>query len=139
MEQAFTVTEIPHEECYRLLDSARFGRLAMCMHGEPDIFPVNFLVVDEKVVIKTAAGTKLFELTLNSAVALEADHIEGDEAWSVVLKGIARVVESFTEKYELDDLRLETWLPSEKPVYITIEQTEVSGRRFQRTGPSAAD
>jgi len=130
--EPFTMNDIPTDECWQLLDSQRFGRLAVAVRGGPDIYPINFLVDGDRVLMKTGAGTKLFQVTLNNAVALEADVVTDTEAWSVVVRGVARVVDSFSEKYELDEKHLDTWLPTSKPVYITIEHTEVSGRRFTR-------
>lgn len=137
MAEPFTMTDIPAQECWELLDAQRFGRLAVSVHGQPDIYPINFLVADGKILMKTASGTKLFQVTLNNAVALEADHVTDTEAWSIVLRGVARVVDSFSERYELDEWHLDTWLPSHKPVYITIEDVEMTGRRFVRD-PSAS-
>ena len=82
--------------------------------------------------MRTAPGTKLTELVINSAVAVEADGRDGDTAWSVVLKGVARMVDSFSETYSDDGKSLETWLPSDKPIYVEISARSMSGRRFLR-------
>lgn len=125
--------ELTDAQCWDLLDATRFGRLATCAAGEPDIFPVNFLVEPGKLLMRTAAGTKLAELTLNSSVAVETDGgRDGDAAWSVVLKGQARMVEGFTRTYEHDTKQLQTWLPNDKPIYVEITAYEVTGRRFLR-------
>ncbi len=139
MSSPFTVTEIPTDECWQLLDATRFGRLAMAVGSDPDIYPINFLVDGETILMKTTAGNKLFEVTLNPSVALEADYVSDTEAWSVIVKGIARVVDSFSEMYEKDEKHLETWLPSPKSIYVTIERTTVSGRRFTRDPDASAD
>ena len=120
------------QECWEILDRERFGRLAVAVNGDPDIFPINFLVDDQKLLMRTAPGTKLTELVINSAVAVEADGRDGDTAWSVVLKGVARMVDSFSETYADDGKALETWLPSEKPIYVEIIARSMSGRRFLR-------
>jgi nitroimidazol reductase NimA-like FMN-containing flavoprotein (pyridoxamine 5'-phosphate oxidase superfamily) len=120
------------QECWQVLDRERFGRLAVAPLGEPDIFPVNFLVNDHKLLMRTAPGTKLAELVVNAAVAVETDGQAGDTAWSVVVKGIARVVERFDEMYRDDELHLQTWLPSDKPIYVEISATQVTGRHFLR-------
>jgi nitroimidazol reductase NimA-like FMN-containing flavoprotein (pyridoxamine 5'-phosphate oxidase superfamily) len=124
--------ELSAEQCWQLLDATRFGRLATCIAGEPDIFPVNFLVHDGTIVMRTAPGTKLAEVVISKVVAVEADEVAGDQAWSVIAKGQARVVETLSESYELDAEQLQTWLPEDKPIYVVITVTDMSGRRFFR-------
>ena len=124
--------ELTDAQCWDLLDATRFGRLATCVAGDPDIFPVNFLVHDGQIVMKTAPGTKLAEVAINKAVAIEADQVTGDEAWSIIAKGVARVVETLSESYQLDDEHLQTWLPEDKPNYVVVDVQSMSGRRFYR-------
>ena len=45
---------------------------------------------------------------------------------------LARMVDSFSETYADDGKALETWLPSEKPIYVEIIARSMSGRRFLR-------
>ena len=110
MSEDYRIVELSDNECWEILDRERFGRLAVAVHGDPDIFPVNFLVDDGKLLMRT----------------------EGDTAWSVVLKGVARMVESFSETYADDAKHLETWLPSDKPIFVEITPRSLSGRRFLR-------
>ena len=132
MSEDYRIVELSTQECWEILDRERFGRLAVAVNGDPDIFPINFLVDDQQLLMRTAPGTKLTELVINSAVAVEADGRDGDTAWSVVLKGVARMVDSFSETYADDGKALETWLPSEKPIYVEIIARSMSGRRFLR-------
>lgn len=127
------VEPMTEAESWDLLDEVRFGRLATSIGGEPDIVPVNFLVHNGKVLMRSAPGTKLAELSINSAVAIEADEVGETQAWSIVVKGTARIVDSFSETYELDEAHLATWLPDDKPIYIEVMADSVSGRRFTRT------
>jgi nitroimidazol reductase NimA-like FMN-containing flavoprotein (pyridoxamine 5'-phosphate oxidase superfamily) len=135
MSEDFRIEELPEQECWAILDRVRFGRLAMAPMGDPDIFPVNFLVDGRTVLMRTAAGTKLADLVINSAVAVETDGQEGDVAWSVIAKGRARMVDSFAEAYAKDEMHLQTWLPNDKPIYVEITVETISGRRFLR-GPA---
>jgi len=38
------VTALSEEECWALLSRRELGRLALTVQGEPDIFPVNYVV-----------------------------------------------------------------------------------------------
>ena len=132
MSDDFRIEQMSTQECWEVLDRERFGRLAVAVQGEPDIFPINFLVDNGTLLMRTAAGTKLTELVINAAVAVEADGRDGDEAWSVIVQGLARMVDSFSETYADDEKHLETWLPSDKPIYVEITVRDISGRRFYR-------
>src|ERR1043165_4198297 len=47
------------DECRRLLAAHPVGRVAVLVHGAPEIFPVNHAFVDGAVVFRTDDGTKL--------------------------------------------------------------------------------
>jgi hypothetical protein len=63
-------------------------------------------------------------------VLFEADGILSDEAWSVVIRGKARVLKS-AELAEVEELGLKSWVPTLKDFYVEIEPTSISGRHFQ--------
>jgi nitroimidazol reductase NimA-like FMN-containing flavoprotein (pyridoxamine 5'-phosphate oxidase superfamily) len=118
-------------ESWELLDSARHGRLATSAAGELDIVPINFRSSGGKLYLKTTPGTKLAELTIHPQVAFEADGILQDEAWSVVVKGTARVLEKSAEIAEAEAIGIETWLPTAKNVYVEVSPAEINGRHFR--------
>lgn len=119
------------EEAWRFLEHTRFGRLALSVGNKPDIFPINYLAHDGKLLIRTNPGTKLAELTVNDSVAFEIDGLAENEAWSVVLKGTARVLESQTEIDAASELPLAPWLKTLKYTFVEIVPNSVRGFRFQ--------
>ena len=127
----YPVQNLTQDECWDLLISSSFGRLAMSISGEPDIYPVNFVSADRRLVFRTAEGTKLLELTVNNRVAFEIDGIGRSEAWSVVVRGEARVLEKQAEIEAADQLPLRPLIPTLKYIYVEITPTKISGRRFQ--------
>ncbi|MGH1548797.1 pyridoxamine 5'-phosphate oxidase family protein [Leifsonia poae] len=100
--------------------------------GEPDIFPVNFYSDGDSILIRTAPGTKLLELTVHSAVAFEVDGFSDEEAWSVVVHGHARQLDHQAEIDEADRAPLQPWIPTLKYRYVHIDIESLSGRRFLR-------
>jgi len=118
------------EDCWKLLLASNLGRLALSVAGEPEIFPVNFIAADERLLFRTSEGTKLVELTVNNRVAFETDSVEGDEAWSVVVKGTARTLDKRSEIDAADELPLRPLVPTLKYVYVEITPVEITGRRF---------
>ena len=125
------VLELNEEQSWKLLDATNHGRLVVSVAGEPDIFPVNYLTADRKVYLRTAPGNKLAQLTINSRVLLETDGVLSDEAWSVVLRGSARVLTNSSELAAVEELGLKSWVPTLKDFYVEIVPTSVTGRHFQ--------
>ena len=121
----------PHE-CWKLLETAEVGRLAVAINNHPDIFPVNYVVDAGTLVFRTAEGTKLAAAILGQAVAFEVDGYDpaSGDAWSVVIKGRAVEVESVHDMVEALDLPLFPWQAGPKPRVVRIEPDNVSGRQF---------
>ena len=76
-----------------LLARRQLGRLALAVDGDPDIFPVNYVVDGPRVLFRTAPGSKLAELSVNPRVAFEVDEYDETYGASVVLKGVAERLE----------------------------------------------
>jgi nitroimidazol reductase NimA-like FMN-containing flavoprotein (pyridoxamine 5'-phosphate oxidase superfamily) len=110
-------------QCWELLRSCEVGRLAVVVDGVPDIFPINHVVDHGSIVFRTAPGTKLSAIA-EGMVAFEVDGGDADEVWSVVVKGRARRVE---------EPPLYPWQEGPKPIFVRVEATEVTGRRFRPT------
>jgi hypothetical protein len=120
------------DECWRLLETAEVGRLAVAVAGEPEIFPVNFVLNGRTLVFRTAEGTKLAALTVSSRVAFEIDGYEPDvgAAWSVVVKGTAERLDRFPDIYAAEDLPLFPWHSGHKGWFVHIVNATLTGRRF---------
>jgi nitroimidazol reductase NimA-like FMN-containing flavoprotein (pyridoxamine 5'-phosphate oxidase superfamily) len=123
-----TWTELISEEhCWELLDGAVVGRLGVVVDGAPEIFPVNYATDQRSIVFRTGSGNKLVGLTQSARVAFEVDEIDADRrlGWSVLVKGRAAVT---TEQPA--DAHPDLWIPAERPVWIRITPSEVTGRRI---------
>jgi len=130
---------LAEHECWALLRQAAFGRLAVAVGGQPDVFPVNHVVDHGTIVFRTAEGTKLAALSAASNVAFETDGYDRqtNRAWSVVVKGRASEVRGQYEQLEMESLQVAPWQAGAKPRFIRIEPQEVTGRRFEVADPSA--
>lgn len=128
-EQLHTMSPI---DAWSKLRSQSVGRLALDDGGRPDIFPVNFLADDRRILIRTAAGRKLGLLEGNRHVAFEVDQVALNLVWSVVVRGTA---EEITDPDEYDAVRgsaLWTWPARETDRFIRIHPESVVGRSFRR-------
>jgi nitroimidazol reductase NimA-like FMN-containing flavoprotein (pyridoxamine 5'-phosphate oxidase superfamily) len=122
------VQELEARECWSLLAAAEVGRLALSVDGSPEIFPVNHAVDGQRVLVRTAAGTKLFA-AVGRDVALEVDGVDDGTAWSVVAKGVGAEVLDPAGLQRAEEL-LDPWLESEKRHVLEIVVEVVTGRRF---------
>jgi nitroimidazol reductase NimA-like FMN-containing flavoprotein (pyridoxamine 5'-phosphate oxidase superfamily) len=124
--------EMSADDCWQRLRETRVGRIAVMDGSVPDIFPVNYRVHRDEIVIRTEAGTKLAAATLMMAVAFEIDDIDAEarSGWSVVVKGHGREPTTLEESLALDDLGLDPWVDAPKSRWLVVTPTEVTGRQI---------
>src|SRR5262245_28145860 len=108
------VTILGADESWALLSGVTLGRLATSVNGQPDIFPVNFVVQRHTIVIRTAEGTKLSSAVVNHRVAFEADDHDVAKGWSVVVKGHAQLVEGQAAIAEAERAQVLPWVGTAK-------------------------
>lgn len=128
------VTTLSVSESWDRLASVALGRLVTSVDGQPEIFPVNFVVQHRTVLFCTAEGTKLVSAAINNRVLFEADDHNVAEGWSVIVKGTARMLRTDEEIEEARRAQLLPWTATLKQHYVRILPISVTGRRF-RFGP----
>lgn len=126
------VTELPEAESWELLGNHIVGRLAATAGGVLDIYPITYVVDNHTIVFRTGPGTKLVELTINDQVVFEIDHWDEAEGYSVIVHGTAEQLDTMGEIDHARTLELQSLFPTERPRYVRIIPTRVSGRRFHR-------
>jgi len=132
------VSKLTSAECRRLIAPGGVGRIAFSTFSGPVVVPVNFTVLADTLVIRTAEGT-VIDGHADEQVALEVDHI--DEAlcqgWSVLVRGPAHRVAHPAELRRLqEDAAVWPWAGGEREVYVRIVPREVTGRRIElRSAP----
>jgi nitroimidazol reductase NimA-like FMN-containing flavoprotein (pyridoxamine 5'-phosphate oxidase superfamily) len=120
-------------EAVSLLSDARLGRIGLSIGALPVILPVNYVVVDEGVVFRTARGTKLSAASDGAVVAFEVDHFapDGSWGWSVLIRGTASEATDPDVLRRVQELALESWgVDGHADHYVLISAAEISGRRF---------
>ena len=126
------VTHLDRYDAWARLRGLSFGRLAVSLDGQPDIFPVNFLANENTILIRTEPGTKVDDIARNPHVAFEADAAGDDAAWSVVVKGVAVRIDESQARANAEHSPLWSWAPGSKHLFLRIAPTEVTGRLFPR-------
>ena len=126
-------TEILSEAvCWERLRKTSIGRLGVQVDGQPAIYPINYLVDGKSIVFRTKPDSKIAGAPRLDRVAFEIDGFEpahGD-AWSILIKGFGRVVDSDIEVAAANELPLFPWVVANRNAWIRIVPVEVTGRRF---------
>jgi nitroimidazol reductase NimA-like FMN-containing flavoprotein (pyridoxamine 5'-phosphate oxidase superfamily) len=122
---------LSENECRELLGSVEIGRVVTSVEALPAAFPVNFRVVDSKVVFRTRAGAKLDAALNHTVVGFEVDDVDeaGGSAWSVLVIGRSEVVTDPATVAELDRHDIRSWAGAELPHYVLISIDRLTGRR----------
>ncbi len=125
--------DLSTSECWSRLRSSAVGRLAVrTLDDDVDIFPVNHVVDGGTIVFRSSLGTKLTALADGPRVAFEVDGVDADRhAWSVVVKGSAEVIDRRDEIIAIFDLDVDPWHVGDKPIFVRLTPTSVTGRDFE--------
>lgn len=141
IEHTGPVRVLDEGECLRLLATQTFGRMVLRVGEIVDVFPFNFVFDEGTLVMRTAAGTKLAALAISEEVLVEVDERTETDAWSVVLRGTAHLLETEAETLAAEQLPLRPQIPTMKRTFVRIVPSKISGRAFSlgpepdRTGP----
>ncbi|MFF4585399.1 pyridoxamine 5'-phosphate oxidase family protein [Streptomyces sp. NPDC001388] len=123
--------DLDPEECRARLGTHGVGRVAVSAPDGPAVVPVNYDVVDDAVVFRTAPDSAPAS-AVGREVAFEVDHVDEtmSQGWSVLVVGPARAV---TEPDAVRELaaRAHTspWAGGERDLWVSIRPTRVTGRR----------
>lgn len=128
------LTELTVDECRLLLTThrPRLGRLAFLADGRAQVFPMNFIAVDDRIYFLTAPGSKLRAATRGQEVTFELDDVDEvwREGWSVLAYGRLHEV---TDEAELADVRqrpLRPWAGGERTHVLRLDIRTMTGRRI---------
>jgi nitroimidazol reductase NimA-like FMN-containing flavoprotein (pyridoxamine 5'-phosphate oxidase superfamily) len=130
------VEELDSAECLELLGRNDFGRLGVVLEdGQPDLYPVNYVLDGDRVVFRSLAGTKLDHAAL-ARVVFEVDERGADGGGvSVVVKGVGREITTAMDPDSERQRELELETPLRGDHWVRIVPSQITGRRLR--GPEA--
>jgi nitroimidazol reductase NimA-like FMN-containing flavoprotein (pyridoxamine 5'-phosphate oxidase superfamily) len=125
---------LDRDECIDLLAGGIVGRIAITANALPVVLPVNYVLLNDRIVVRTGRGTKLDAATRNAVVAFEVDELDfADGAgWSVLVTGVARELTAPEELATASVSPPARWAPGPDGRYIAISVDMISGRRIIR-------
>jgi nitroimidazol reductase NimA-like FMN-containing flavoprotein (pyridoxamine 5'-phosphate oxidase superfamily) len=120
-------------QCLELLSGERVGRFGTTLDAMPAVLPVNFVLLEGDVLVRTIPGSRLAAAVTNSVVAFEADGFSSDglQGWSVQIRGVAREITDPDEFAAAEAAGLVNMaLPGVPQRYLRISTIDMTGRRF---------
>jgi nitroimidazol reductase NimA-like FMN-containing flavoprotein (pyridoxamine 5'-phosphate oxidase superfamily) len=119
--------ELDISECLELTSAKSVGRVAFCTDEGPMVLPVNYVVHDMAVVLRTAPDSSIARHAQGSPMTLEVDEVDEytQSGWSVVFTGTAEVVDG-------DDLpaaaRPLPWPEQSRWLFVRVPARSITGR-----------
>jgi len=131
---------LDREECLRLLAGATLGRVGLTSGALPMVLPVNFLLDEERILVRTGRGTRMDAALQGAVVAFEVDDFDSmhHSGWSVAVTGVASEVSQPADLEAVRLMPIARWAPQGETAVLAISTEIVSGRRITVGGPRAS-
>jgi nitroimidazol reductase NimA-like FMN-containing flavoprotein (pyridoxamine 5'-phosphate oxidase superfamily) len=136
-------TGLTTAESLALLGTVSLGRIGFTSKALPVIRPVNHIIDDGSIVIRSNEGAAIVSAARpddGAVVAYEADLVDPDGhlGWSVVITGLARLVRDPGEAARYRSL-LSPWSDGEPDYVVRISPELVTGFRMTMGNGEAPD
>lgn len=122
--------ELAVAESWQLLGSVSLGRIVFTQQAMPAIRPVNHLVDDETVIIRSHLGAAIVARAAGdgTVVCYEADDIDPvrHTGWSVIVTGMAHLVRDPAVITRYEQL-LEPWAAGRMDYLISVKPQIITG------------
>jgi len=121
------MVELTRRESLRRLAGVSFGRIVFTRQALPAIRPVNHIVDNGAIIVRTHLGAAVLAAT-GMVVAYEADDIDPKEhvGWSVIVTGVATLVQDRDDAMRYERL-LRPWVNGQRNQVIRIQPELVTG------------
>jgi transcriptional regulator with XRE-family HTH domain len=119
-------------ECYDLLSPGGVGRVAFTTADGPVVLPVNYAMVGQTVIFRTAPDTLLAGY-LDGPAGFEVDRLDEalSQGWSVLVTGHAvRVTGEADVRHLEQHTGIRPWAGGARDVYVRIIPRKITGRRI---------
>ena len=131
------LVELTVDECLTLLQSRVVGRVGLMTPGGLRIFPVNYTVVDDRIVFRTVPYGQLANSAPDAEVAFEVDSLDDSlhAGWSVLAVGRCRRLEDPGEvRWVRETADPEPWAEGRRNLYFMLDWHDLTGRQVGLKG-----
>lgn len=119
--------ELDHATCLQLLGSTPVGRLALGDPQGPYVVPVNHVVADGDIWIRSGAGVKVEAADPGHAASFQVDGVDAERGrgWSVLARGVLELVD------DTDGAPVPTPMAGgDRPHLLRLRIRSLTGRRL---------
>jgi len=125
--------DLTEDESWQLLASTSLGRVVFTMRALPAIRPVNHLIDDKTIIIRShhRAAIVAHAADGGSVVCYEADELDPvrHTGWSVIATGMARLIRNPAAVSRYKQM-LEPWTAGQMDYVIAIKPQIITGIRL---------
>lgn len=117
-------------DCWSLLGGAEIARVAWQSPRGVAIVPVNYVVADGAVWFRTDPSSTVAREAGGRRVVVEVDQVDPEKhaGWSVIVTGVAELVEFLDVPDMLVDMRI--WPEGQHSLFVRVDPDEITGRRL---------
>ena len=121
------------QQCREYLGDGGIGRFLFAEDRGPVAVPVNFRMLGDDIVFRTAPGNSIAGGVAQQRVSFEVDHLDEalGEGWSVLVSGHAHTVTGQAELAEVRALGVMSWAGQDRGTYVRIVPAVMTGRRIR--------
>jgi uncharacterized protein len=122
--------DIPLSECLELVASRPIGRVSYCSEAGPVTVPVNHVVIERDVLLRTSPHSELGQhLMAEPRVCYEVDDFDefNQSGWSVLIQGLATIIKP--NELPAGAETPAPWVEGARTLHIRIRGDRVTGRR----------
>lgn len=120
---------LSRNDCLSLLRHASTGCLALATGGAPKLRPVNFVVVDWAIIIRTGEGQILDAAREGRHAAFQVLGTNGFEHTGASVN-VAGKLEALETNELLLGLPLRPWASGQRDRFVRLSTAQISGRRI---------
>jgi len=130
------LSHLTREQCLTLLTREELGRVGIHLGERPAILPVNYALLGEDIVFRTAPGSKLSAAMMQTLVSFEVDAASPDHAsgWTVLVVGHTHEIRDRATRTASEELGIQPWAPGTRSHLVKIASEHVTGRAFGDVG-----
>jgi nitroimidazol reductase NimA-like FMN-containing flavoprotein (pyridoxamine 5'-phosphate oxidase superfamily) len=121
---------INSDECRRLLAQDEIGRIAVVNGATPMIFPVNYALDGDAIIVRTMPGSRLDVGQGHAAFEVDSFDREHKAGWSVLVTGHLEEVSWYQWKdvERIKAIPLQPWAGGERNLWLRLRPSFITGR-----------
>lgn len=122
--------DIAETECWELLGAKTVGRVAWCEPGGPVVLPINYVVREGALWMRTKAHSEMAAHANHGEIAVQIDEADDftHSGWSVLVRGHAELVAYGLGPTVWADPA--PWPEGARPLLVRLTPASVTGRRL---------